>query len=92
MATANKKTNLLGLSQGNLEQFLVARSEKPFRARQIMPWIYQRDVDDFDAMTESQEGLILSFDHSMFIGVMTNVLFGVLAVHVSSARTALVSI
>ena len=47
------------------------------------------NLDDFDAMTESQEGLILSFDHSMFIGVMTNVLFGVLAVHISSARTAL---
>lgn len=57
MATANKKTNLLGLSQGNLEQFLVARSEKPFRARQIMQWIYQRDVDDFDAMTDLSKSL-----------------------------------
>ena len=57
MATANKKTNLLGLSQDNLEQFLVARSEKPFRARQIMQWIYQRDVDDFDAMTDLSKSL-----------------------------------
>ncbi|MEZ5175447.1 MAG: hypothetical protein R2823_04495 [Acidimicrobiia bacterium] len=31
---------------------------------------------DIDAMTESQEGLILGFDHTMFIGVMTNLLFG----------------
>jgi len=57
VATANKKTNLLGLSQGDLEQFLVARSEKPFRARQIMQWIYQRDVDDFDAMTDLSKSL-----------------------------------
>jgi 23S rRNA (adenine2503-C2)-methyltransferase len=47
-----QKTNLLGLSQGDLEQFLAERSEKPFRARQIMQWIYQRDVDDFDEMTD----------------------------------------
>ncbi len=30
---------------------------------------------DFDALTESQLGLLLAFDHTMFIGVMTNVLF-----------------
>ncbi len=54
----------------------------------LISWLIT-DAIDFDAMTESQEGLILSFDHSMFIGVMTNVLFGVLAVHIASARTAL---
>lgn len=42
---------------------------------------------DIDALTESQEGLILSFDHSMFIAVMTNVLFGVLAAGISTNRT-----
>jgi 23S rRNA (adenine2503-C2)-methyltransferase len=52
-----KKVNLLGLSQGDLEQFLLARSEKPFRARQIMQWIYQRDVSDFDAMTDLSKSL-----------------------------------
>jgi len=55
-ATA-EKTNLLGLSQGGLEQFLAARSEKPFRARQIMQWIYQRSVDDFDEMTDLSKNL-----------------------------------
>jgi 23S rRNA (adenine2503-C2)-methyltransferase len=52
-----KKVNLLGMSQGDMELFLVARSEKPFRARQIMQWIYQRDVDDFDAMTDLSKSL-----------------------------------
>ena len=51
------KMNLLGLSQGDLEQFLVARSEKPFRARQIMQWIYQRGVDDFEKMTDLSKAL-----------------------------------
>jgi 23S rRNA (adenine2503-C2)-methyltransferase len=52
-----KKVNLLGLSQSDLEQFLMARSEKPFRARQLMQWIYQRDVDDFDEMTDLSKSL-----------------------------------
>jgi 23S rRNA (adenine2503-C2)-methyltransferase len=45
-------SNLLGLSQKDLEQFFVARGEKPFRARQVMQWIYQRGVSDFDDMTD----------------------------------------
>ncbi len=44
----------------------------------LVSWIV-RDVVDFEALTESQEGLLLAFDHVMFIGVMTNVVFGVLA-------------
>ena len=55
--TTEKKTNLLGLSQDDLEQFFAARDEKPFRARQIMQWIYQRDVDDFDEMTDLSKSL-----------------------------------
>ena len=54
----------------------------------LVSWIV-RDVVDFDALTESQEGLLLAFDHTMFIGVMTNVLFGVLATKLSSPGTAL---
>jgi len=57
MTGAAEKTNLLGLSQGDLEQFLAARSEKPFRARQIMQWIYQRAADDFDEMTDLSKAL-----------------------------------
>ncbi|HEY5663534.1 MAG TPA: hypothetical protein VIS05_05815 [Ilumatobacter sp.] len=54
----------------------------------LISWII-RDVVDFEAMTESQEGLLLAFDHTMFIGVMTNIMFGVLAVHFASARVTI---
>ncbi len=57
MTMTAKKTNLLGLSQGDLEQFLAERSEKPFRARQILQWVYQRGVDDFDDMTDLSKSL-----------------------------------
>ena len=52
MSSTLSKTNLLGLSQSDLEQFFVARGEKPYRARQVLQWIYQRGVIDFDDMTD----------------------------------------
>ena len=51
------KTNLLGMSQDMLERFFAERGEKPFRARQIMQWIYQRNVTDFDDMTDLSKKL-----------------------------------
>jgi hypothetical protein len=44
---------------------------------------------DVDAMTPEQLGLILAFDHLMFIGVMTNALFGVLAANLVSDKAKL---
>lgn len=52
MPSVASKINLLGLSEDNLEQFFAARGEKPFRARQVLQWVYQRGVTDFDAMTD----------------------------------------
>lgn len=52
MSAADAKMNLLGMSQSDLEQFFVAHDEKPFRARQLLQWLYQRGVTDFDSMTD----------------------------------------
>jgi 23S rRNA (adenine2503-C2)-methyltransferase len=46
------RTNLLGLSPAELEAFVVGLGEKPFRARQLLTWIYKRRVGDFEAMTD----------------------------------------
>ena len=54
----------------------------------LVSWITSGSVD-FNAMTESQMGLLLAFDHTMFIGVMTNALFGVLSSHLESPKTAI---
>jgi 23S rRNA (adenine2503-C2)-methyltransferase len=48
---------LLGLAFDELEQFFAARGEKPFRARQVLQWIHQRGVVDFDAMTDLSRAL-----------------------------------
>jgi 23S rRNA (adenine2503-C2)-methyltransferase len=44
--------NLLGLSREGLEDFLADLGEKPFRARQLMAWMYRFGLADFAAMTD----------------------------------------
>ncbi|MFO1350220.1 MAG: 23S rRNA (adenine(2503)-C(2))-methyltransferase RlmN [Gammaproteobacteria bacterium] len=51
------KTNLLDLDRADLERFFVALGEKPFRAVQIMKWVYHEGVIDFDAMTNLSKAL-----------------------------------
>ena len=45
------KVNLLGLTRAELEQFFEALGEKKFRAGQVMKWIHQFGVTDFDQMS-----------------------------------------
>ncbi len=45
-------TNLLDLSPAALADWLAARGEKPFRARQVLRWLHQRFVTDIAAMTD----------------------------------------
>jgi len=51
------KVNLLDLSRRDLEAFFVALGEKPFRAAQVMKWIYHERVTDFPAMTNLSKAL-----------------------------------
>ena len=44
--------NLLGLPRSDLENFFSELGEKPFRARQLMRWLYRRSILDLDAMTD----------------------------------------
>jgi 23S rRNA (adenine2503-C2)-methyltransferase len=52
MAGDTDKVNLLGMPQGELEQFFAGHGEKPYRARQLLQWMYQRGETDFAAMTD----------------------------------------
>ena len=44
------KQNLLGLTQSKFKDFFSDLSEKPFRTKQIMQWIYHQGVHDFGDM------------------------------------------
>jgi len=51
-AAANEMVNLLGLPKAELEAFVGELGSKPFRARQIMNWLYKRGEGDIGAMTD----------------------------------------
>lgn len=53
----NALTNLLGMNKQALEAFLHTIGEKPFRAVQLMKWIHQQGVTDFDLMTNISKDL-----------------------------------
>jgi 23S rRNA (adenine2503-C2)-methyltransferase len=49
---ATERTNLLGLPRPALESFVAQLGSRPFRARQLMNWIYKRDTGEFAAMSD----------------------------------------
>ncbi len=53
----DEKINLLGLSRQKMIEFFAEQGEKPFRAQQVMQWIHQFGVDDFDKMTNISKKL-----------------------------------
>jgi 23S rRNA (adenine2503-C2)-methyltransferase len=46
------RVNLLGLSKAELEGFVGELGSKPFRARQLLHWLYKRGESDLAAMTD----------------------------------------
>lgn len=50
--TAPERVNLLGLTREQMESMVTGMGEKPFRARQLMKWMYKRAVGNFDEMTD----------------------------------------
>ena len=55
--TIKSKTNLLGLSKKQLEDFFISIGEKPFRATQIIKWVHQRGIADISLMTDLSKQL-----------------------------------
>ena len=51
MGMTAERVNLFGLDRVRLRKFFVALGEKPFRADQLMQWVYGHGVDRFEAMT-----------------------------------------
>jgi 23S rRNA (adenine2503-C2)-methyltransferase len=53
----SETVNLLNFDRKGLVAFFVGMGEKPFRATQLLKWIYQEDVTDFDLMTNLSKSL-----------------------------------
>ena len=54
---SNKKVNLLGYSLKSLEDFFNSIEEPKFRAKQLIKWIHQKGVLDFDEMSDLNKNL-----------------------------------
>lgn len=51
------KINLLDLNRAAMREFFASLGEKPFRADQVMKWIYHYCCDDFQQMTDINKKL-----------------------------------
>ncbi|WP_246579901.1 bifunctional tRNA (adenosine(37)-C2)-methyltransferase TrmG/ribosomal RNA large subunit methyltransferase RlmN [Candidatus Sodalis endolongispinus] len=54
---AQQKLNLLDMNRQQLREFFSSLGEKPFRADQVMKWMYHYCCDDFDQMTDINKHL-----------------------------------
>lgn len=52
MSAEATRINLLDLDEDGLRAFFTSIGEKPFRATQIMRWLYHHQVDAFEQMTD----------------------------------------
>ena len=55
--TVTEKINLMSLSPKELGEFFVSIGEKSFRSQQVLRWIYQFGVTEFDEMTNINKDL-----------------------------------
>ena len=51
MKDSKDRVNLMDLEEGRMRSFFEWLGEKPFRAQQILKWIYHQGVTDFTEMT-----------------------------------------
>jgi 23S rRNA (adenine2503-C2)-methyltransferase len=56
IADAAARVNLLDMPRAQLEAWCATHGSKPFRARQLMNWIYKRGCDRFDQMSDLAKG------------------------------------
>ncbi len=63
------KLNLFGLDRESLREQFAAWDEKPYRADQVMQWIYGRGVDDFAAMSNVSKSLRVKLEEVAEISV-----------------------
>ncbi len=61
-------TNLYALDEAELAACLAALDERPFRAKQIWQWLYEKRVGSFDAMTNLPRATIAKLKESARLG------------------------
>ncbi len=67
-ADTKSRTNLLDLDRKGLRAFFASLGEKPYRADQVMKWIYHRLEDDFQAMSDLGKALRAKLTETAYVG------------------------
>ncbi len=62
------RRELIGLTQSDLERFFAEIGERPFRAKQILKWIYRFRLRDFEPMSDMPIPLRVKLAESCAIG------------------------
>tara|TARA_B100000945_G_scaffold312832_1_gene307922 strand:- start:320 stop:1444 length:1125 start_codon:yes stop_codon:yes gene_type:complete len=57
LSKLHTKKNILGYSVESLESFFVELNESKFRARQLLKWVHQKGIINFDLMTDFNKDL-----------------------------------
>ena len=68
VADPQAKVNLLGFDRQGLRDFFASLGEKPYRAEQVMKWIYHHLEDDFANMTDVGKALRGKLEASCYVG------------------------
>jgi len=63
------RANMLNYDRQGLEHWFASRGEKPFRARQLMKWLYHHKIQDFSAMTDLSRSLRQNLSNRAHISV-----------------------
>jgi len=66
--TKSNKKDLLGMTREELSRYFSEVGEKKFRAKQILQWIYQHRLRDFEPMTDLSIPLRCKLDEKAEIG------------------------
>ncbi len=70
--TSSRLLDLKGLTQGELEQFVLRLGQKRYRAKQLVTWLYQKGTINFDEMTDLSKPLRETLYHEAFISCLTS--------------------
>lgn len=63
----NERINLFDMDRRSLAEWFTGQGEKPFRAAQVLKWLYQQGVTDVGEMTNLSKPLREKLAHTTFI-------------------------
>ena len=66
--------NIYDFTFSKLEEYLVLNKEKKYRARQIFDWLYQKRIDNYEAMTNLNESTLKLLKENTYFGTLEKVL------------------